>query len=56
LEALFDFVSTRLAKFSAPPSPGPLNGCQSGIDKELAALPRAELQETLVDLALFVGV
>ena len=55
LEALFDFVSTRLARFSAPPNPGPGLGPVNGLDQELAALPRAELQETLVDLALFVG-
>lgn len=55
LEALFDFVSTRLASLSAPPSPGPGLGPACGLDKELEALPRAELQETLVDLALFVG-
>ena len=55
LEPLFDFVSTRLVRFSAPPSPGPALGPASELDKELAALPRAELQETLVDLALFVG-
>jgi hypothetical protein len=55
LEALFDFVSTRLARFSAPPSLGPELGPESTLDAELAALPRAELQETLVDLALLVG-
>jgi hypothetical protein len=43
LEALFDFVSTRLAKFSAPPSLGPELGPESILDAELAALPRAEL-------------
>ena len=55
LEALFDFVSSRLAKLSSPASPGPALGLDSGPDKELAALPKAELRETLVDLALFVG-
>ena len=48
-------MSTRLARFSAPPSPGPGLEPAGALDKELEALPRAELQETLVDLALFVG-
>ena len=55
MEALFDFVSTRLAKFNAPPSLGSPIGPESSLDADLAALPRAELQETLVDLALLIG-
>ena len=48
-------MSTRLARFNAPPSLGPPLGPDSSLDAELAALPRAELQETLVDLALLIG-
>jgi len=55
LEALFDFVSARLTRFSAPPSPIPTITPESSVDRDLEALPRAELQETLVELALFVG-
>jgi hypothetical protein len=55
LEALFDFVSARLTRFSAPPSPIPTLAPESSVDRDLEALPRAELQETLVELALFVG-
>lgn len=55
LEALFDFVSARLTKFGAPPCPVPSLEPKSGVDAGLDALPRAELQETLVELALFVG-
>lgn len=55
LEALFDFVSAHLTKFSVPPSPIPTLASKSYEDEVLASLPRAELQETLVELALFVG-
>jgi hypothetical protein len=55
LEAAFDFVSSRLTRFSAPESQGQGLYPEQELDAELAALPKAELQETLVDLALFVG-
>lgn len=55
LECAFDFVQSRLTKLSAPENPGPASINESEIENELAALPKAELQEALVDLALLVG-
>lgn len=55
LEALFDFVSGHLTRFSAPSCPIPALTPPVCEDAGLAALPRAELQETLVELALLVG-
>ena len=55
LEALFDFVSEHLTRFSAPACPIPSLAPPICEDEGLAALPRAELQETLVELAHIVG-
>ena len=55
LEACFDFVSAKLSKYNSPQEPGPSIGNEDPLADELAALPKQELQEALVDLILHVG-
>lgn len=57
VEALYDFLSKRLVYLSK--SAKPIKGKKEygfEIEKELSVLPKTELQETLVDLILQVGI
>jgi hypothetical protein len=54
LEAAFDFVSAKLSKYNSPEELGPKHNDEP-LAAELEVLPKQELQEALVDLALHVG-
>ena len=55
LEAAFDYVSERLRRYSQEEEIGPPTGEDEPLADEINALPRQELQEALVDLALHIG-